>query len=404
MSVEIKMPKLGMTMTKGKIVRWIKEEGDNVAADEPIFAVANDKVTIDVESPAAGVLLKRVADEGDIIPVGDIVAYLGEAGEHIPEAEKNTKAEVLDKTEEKIMKQETDTNKEEQESTAGLRATPAARALAKKLGIKLTEVKAYYKKSRIKKADVEMFNNVPRDVKKYEDEEAPYVDIIPSNIRLVGAERMTENFTNVPHFYLCMKVDVSKMQSMLENAKSQAAELGEKPTFTDVLAWIISRVIKEFPIINSQWNDGKIRQFRDVNFGIATDTPDGLVVPVIQKADSKTFAEIVKERTRVINAARKGALMPDDMSNGTFTLSNLGMFGIKVFQAILNSPECALLTVGAVEDTLSLEYGEVKSVPMIEMSLTCDHRVLDGATGAKFLNRLKEVMEEPAKLLDKNLF
>lgn len=157
-------------------------------------------------------------------------------------------------------------------------------------------------------------------------------------------------------------------------------------------------------MINSQWNDGKIRQFRDVNFGIATDTPDGLVVPVIHQADSKAFGDIVKERSRVISAAREGKLRPEDLMGGTFTLSNLGMFGIDVFQAIINSPECALLTVGTVESELSLDGDSVISTPIMKMSLTCDHRVLDGATGARFLKRMKEVMEEPAKLLDRDLF
>ena len=404
MAVELRMPKLGMTMTKGKIVRWIKSEGDTIEADEPVYAVANDKVTIDVESPEAGVLLKMVAEEGDMVPVGDIVAYIGQAGESIPD-EVSPISEAQDS--EPVSKPATKIAKiSESASASELRATPAARACAKKLGIDLMEVKNRYGKSRIKRADVERYDAEAETetLSAGSSSEPAYVDIVPSDIRMIAADRMTENFMNVPHFYLGMKVDVTKMQEMLEHARRRAEEGQYKPTFTDILVWIISRVIREQPIINSQWNDGKVRQFRDVNFGIATDTSDGLVVPVIHQADSKVFGDIVRERSRVITAAREGKLKPEDLMGGTFTLSNLGMFGIDVFQAIINSPECALLTVGAVESELSLEGDSVKSIPIMKMSLTCDHRVLDGATGARFLKRMKEVMEEPAKLLDRDLF
>ena len=221
----------------------------------------------------------------------------------------------------------------------------------------------------------------------------------PSPIRAVAAERMTANFNEAPHFYLAMEVDVTKLQEMLKGARAKIKEGDIKPTFTDILAWTISRVIKEHPMINSQWAAGKIRQFRDVNFGIAADTPEGLVVPVIHGADTLSFGNIVKERYRLINAARDGKLSMDDMSGGTFTLSNLDNF-----HAILNTPESALLTVGKICDTLVMEGGQIKSKPILKLSLSCDHRVLDGATGAKFLKRLKEVMEEPARLLDKDLF
>lgn len=394
MAVEVKMPKLGMTMTQGKIVRWIKAVGEAVEVEEPIYAVANDKVTIDVESPAAGTIIRISAEEGETVPVGDIVAYIGDADEALDtNDEKATIEAPVEKNEEKIVK-----------NTGDLRATPAARALAKKLGIEIMAVKNYYGKSRIKRADVENYNEVPQAAVTTASAEPEFVDITPSNIRAIAAARMTDNFMNVPHFYLGMKVDVTNMQSMLENARKKVKGEDAKPTFTDVMVWIISRVIKEYPIINSQWNDGKIRQFRDVNFGIATDTPDGLLVPVIKKSDTKSFKDVVADRSDVIGRARDGNLLPDDMLSGTFTLSNLGMFGIDVFQAIINAPECALLSVGTVENELSIENDVIKSTPVMKMSLSCDHRVLDGATGAKFLKRLKDVMENPAKLLDRDLF
>lgn len=402
MATEVKMPKLGMTMTQGKIINWLKAEGDVVSQDEPIFVVENGKVTIDVEAPAAGILLKTVVSEGDIVPVGDIVAYIGEVGEKL--AEENVHSEeniqTMDETPAK--------------SIRTIRATPAAKALAAKLGFDLAAIKDFSQKERLKRADVEAYGEMcekaqeemPQDIAGTQTalSQPSYVDIAPSGIRLIAADRMTANFTTVPHFYLGMKVNVSKMQQMLANARKKTSDSGDKPTFTDVLTWVTAKVIKEYPIVNSQWHEGSVRQFNSVNFGIATDTPSGLLVPVLRKAESRTFEEIVRMRSRMINAAREGRLMPDDMSGGTFTLSNLGMFGIDAFQAILNSPECALLAVGAVENEFFVNDGEIGSMPIMKMSLTCDHRVLDGAVGARFLKRLKDVMEEPAKLLDRDLF
>ena len=408
MATEIRMPKLGMTMTDGKIVEWLKAEGDSVAMDEPIFIVANDKVNIDVESQAEGVLLKIVAEEGDVIPVGDVVAYIGQAGEEIAEggAEKAPEPEA----QEAEAKAEAEQTKEVESTPrdGSLRATPAARALAKKLGVDINAVNEYCGGKRIKKADVEEYDEKKDELAAAGKGTAvlapPYEDIKPTNMKQIVAEKMVANFQEAPHFYLGMNVDATRMNGMLANARAKAKEGDPRPTFTDVMTWIIARVIKEHPMINSQWNDGMIRQFRDVNFGIAADTPDGLIVPVVHGADQMSFNEIVRERSRLITAAREGKLSMDDMYGGTFTLSNLGMFGIDNFHGILNSPECALLTVGAVQNEPFVEDGELKTRPVLKFSLSCDHRVLDGATGARFLKRMKEVMEAPERLLDKDLF
>ena len=386
MASEIRMPKLGMTMTDGKIIEWLKAEGESVALDEPLFIVANDKVNIDVESQAEGVLLKIVAEEGDVIPVGDVVAYVGEVGEEVGEPASGQPAAEA--------------------------KTPAAEPASetpqkkKKRGIDINGVSNYFGGKRIKKNDVLEYeeNASKAPIQAVSEERPPYEDIKPTNMKQIVAEKMVANFQEAPHFYLCMDVDATRMNEMLSNARNKASDDSPRPTFTDVMTWVISRVIKEYPIINSQWHDGMIRQFRDVNFGIAADTPDGLIVPVVHGADKMTFSEIVQERSRLISAAREGKLGIDDMHGGTFTLSNLGMFGIDNFHGILNSPECALLTVGTVQDTLYMEDGELKTKPILKFSLSCDHRVLDGASGARFLKRMKEVMECPERLLDKDLF
>ena len=273
-----------MTMTEGKVMEWYKAVGDNVAADEPLYVVANAKVNIDVESPKEGVLLKILAEEGDVIPVGGIVAYIGQPGDEVPvdntdEAEE--KSENDDKPE-KMQEIESVSPAEIQEE-GELRATPAARALAKKKKINIYDVKRQVGNRRIKRADVENYSEQPVETTTIQFAKLmpEYIDVDPSPIRAVAAERMTANFNEAPHFYLAMEVDVTKLQEMLKGARAKIKEGDIKPTFTDILAWTISRVIKEHPMINSQWAAGKIRQFRDVNFGIAADTPEGTQIRII---------------------------------------------------------------------------------------------------------------------------
>lgn len=407
MAIEVRMPKLGMTMTEGKIVRWMKKEGEFAAAGEALYTVENAKVNIDVEAPEEGTLIKIFAEEGETVPVGQVVAYLGNAGEKIradqPADSQTAESEALPEPESLCG---------EEEEKNIVRATPAARALAKKQGIDMKLITGSGIDGRIKRVDVQQYGQkgveqtACRDVCQAACEVEPaYVDMVPSSIRAAGAQRMAASFTQVPHFYLSTQVDVSKLQQLLRQARGRAGEGTVRPTFTDVLAWFTARVIKEHPLVNSQWiKGGKIRQFTNVNFGIAADTPEGLVVPVIRNADSIGFSQITAERSRLVHAARNQSLTAEDLSDGTFTLSNLGMFDIDVFQGILNAPQAALLTVGAVNSVLKKEGGRIVEQPIMKLCLSCDHRVLDGAAGARFLKRLKAVMEEPMKLLDQNLF
>lgn len=401
MATEVKMPKLGMTMTKGKIISWLFDEGDSISKGESLFSVANDKVNIDVEAPISGTLLEITIKEGEIADVGEVVAYIGEKNECIDT--KNPQQMEEKKVGSSLFRNESGETRKGPMFDKYVKATPVAKAIAKEKNINLSEVKGSGIDGRIKRCDVESYKP---EMKLCEDKKGMnvFTEFSPTEISAMGAAKMVESFKTVPHFYLGMKINVKEAQSILANARNNAELYESKPTFTDILIWMVSRVLVEHPIVNSKWNDGKIIQYSHVNMGIATNTQEGLIVPVIHEADIKGFSQIVAERSRLVEAARNNKLEINDITGGTFTLSNLGMFGIDIFQGILNIPEAALLTVGSVNNVLEKEKGEIVEKPVMKVSLSCDHRVLDGATGAGFLKRLKDVVEDPKKMLDTDLF
>lgn len=409
MATAVKMPKLGMTMTEGRLTRWKKSEGDYVKKGEVLYCVTTDKVNIDIEATEEGVLIKIVCNEGDTVRVGDTVAWIGQESEaaieagNIPGSEDGTEDAKSSKS-----IAENDTDREAvsvppaKDKPAGVRATPAARAYAKQNGVDIRTVSGSGFSGRIRKKDVEEAATWTK-ISEGMDQAWEDIELLP--VQEITARKMTESFTTVPHFYLTIQADASAMIRILEHARASIKGISScRATFTDVLIWILSRVIPGHPRVNSAWMGDKIRIYKRVNIGIAVDTDSGLVVPVIHDSDKKSFSEIAAERERLVGAARKGKLLPDDIAGGTFTMSNLGMFGVNTFQAIVNSPQSALLAVGGISKVLVKEDDNIVEKPLLMMSLSCDHRVLDGAAGARFLKLLKEVMEKPAKLLDADLF
>ena len=374
---EIRMPKLGMTMKEGLITKWEKKEGDFSEAGDILFSVTTDKVNMDVEMPENGYLIKIIHEEWDNVTVGDIIAWIGN--------ENDLKAGFAEDTVSDLHPL--------------LRATPAARAYAKKRKINIDDIHGTGLSGRILRKDVEKATLVqtedymPIIANQWEDIEL-------TQIQKISSERMTSNFMSVPHFYLTIQADVTEIIEAMNNARANDI----KATFTDVLVWMLSRVIIRHPKINASYVNEKIRVFKSVNIGIAANTPKGLLVPVIHNAEKKSFIEIVQERARLISLARENKLLPDDISGGTFTLSNLGMYEINSFQAIINSPESTLLSVGEIIKNLVKTNEGIVEKPFVSMSLSCDHRVLDGVTGARFLKDLKMIIKKPSKLLDENLF
>lgn len=400
MATEVRMPKLGMTMTEGQLMRWEKAEGDPVAQGETLFSINTNKTSADIDAPAAGVLLKILCPEGDTVPVGALVGWIGEAGEALPDAPTSSDGPGTGAAPTAARTPAQDTPRPE---AAGLRATPAARAVARQKGVALAGITGTGPLGRILRKDVEAA--LAAGFTAPAAAAAAYEDITPPPIQKLSAARMTESFAAAPHFYLTIRVEVTAMKAMLGRARAAMAQNPEgRPTFTDVLLWVLSRVIPRHPRVNAEHRGETIRLWRGVNLGIAADTGGGLVVPVLRGANEKSFSEIVAERQRLVAGAREGRLSPDDMAGGTFTVSNLGMYGVSQFQAILNPPQSALLAVGAAEKVPALENGQLVEKEQLTLSLSCDHRVLDGVAGAKFLQELKAVMEKPDRLLDAHLF
>ena len=381
MATNITMPKLGMTMTEGTITSWEKKEGDEIKKGETLLWVTTDKVNVEIEAPETGVLLSIKVDSGEKAAVGQIIGIIGEMGEESYEDCEKGQPEKEDM----YIGPQMDLSKK-------VRATPAARIAASKHCVDINRIKGTGISGRILKDDVDKY--VVGLASKSGENGNAWRDVDLSEIENVSASRMTESFANVPHFYLVAKAHTGKMNEMLQTAREKMLKKGApKATFTDVLIWMLSRVIPRHQRVNAQWlGNGKIRIFEDVNIGIAVATHKGLLVPIIKRSGNMSFDQIVTERAKLVERARNGKLMPDDMAGGTITVSNLGMYGIDMFNGIINTPQSALLAVGGIDDG------------MITMSLSLDHRVIDGAAGAEFLKDLKEIMENPEKLLDEYLF
>jgi len=388
---KITMPKLGETMEEGEIIKWLKEEGEKVEKGEPLLEIATDKANMEVESPETGYLRKIVAKEGEKVPVTEIIAYLTDSmEEEIPSVE--GKAEVIQG------KRESETAFEEKREER-VKASPLARKLARERGIDLTKIRGTGPGGRIVKEDV---------LRALEEKEAASVvekvaareEFSLSRVEKIMAERMEESKREIPHFYLTVEVDFSEVVKLRGDLLEEFEE--EKKvhlTYTDFIIKACARALKKFPKVNSHYKDGKIITFSNVNLGLAVARENGLVVPVIKDADKKDIFEIAGKREELVKKAVDDKLSLEDIEGGTFTLSNLGMMGIKNFMAIINPPQVCILATGKIEEKVIANEEEIVVAPVMEMTLSCDHRVVDGYLGSKFLQEVKKGLEKPALLL-----
>ena len=390
MPADVIMPALGMAQETGKILRWLKSEGDPVVKGEPLMEVETDKVTVDIEAPADGTLAGVRAHEGDDVPVGEVVAVVLAAGEEAP---------VLATTEPKLVR--------EVEAVAasppvGIAppprrtgrplASPKARRLAQARGIAIEALAGSGPNGAVVAADVEAAAAPARGNGAAAPQRRE-----PGTVWRVMAERMTQSWQTVPHFYLRRTVDASRLESWRAAARSRPG--CEKLSHTDLLVRIAAEALRRHPNVNATWSDGAVDLLDAVNVGIAVAIDDGLVVPVVHSADRLTLSELVARRQELVAAARAGRLRLDDVSGGTFTVSNLGMYGVDSFDAIVNTPQAAILAVGRIRETLVLRGGEPGAGRVLDLSLSFDHRVVDGARGAEFLDTLASLVEEPAGLV-----
>ncbi len=416
MPTNVIMPALEMAQETGKILRWLKADGASVTKGEPIMEIETDKVTVEIESPASGILSNITAREGDVIPVGQTIAWVLGIGESVPNvapavqsgrtipkaieisaspvAKRIAEEHEIDLAQVKpsggrIEKADVQSYIEKTKDLIGLQnlsgltpASPKARRLASERGVDISALRGSGPDGAVIAADISVaLPTIPSPI---------------STIWRVMAERMTTSWTTVPHFFLVRDVDASRLIAWRTSAQKHATA---KITFTDLLVKLIAHTLRDHPQVNASWCADTIQLHDAINLGIATALDTGLIVPVIHAAETLGIAEIATQRADLVARAQTGKLRPADITGGTFTLSNLGMYGVDAFNAIINSPQAAILAVGRIADRVIAFNGQPAVRSMVTLTLSCDHRAVDGARGAKFLNDLANLIEEPLGLL-----
>jgi pyruvate dehydrogenase E2 component (dihydrolipoamide acetyltransferase) len=391
MATTVVMPKLGLTMTEGQIEKWLKQEGDHVEKGEPLVEIITEKINFQYESPASGILRKILHHEGETVPVTTPIAIIAEEGEAVAEGER-VKPEVPVEVPMPAAVQ-----RESREPSKRIFVSPIARRMAQEKGIDLSSIKGSGPMGRIIKMDVlkAAEKGVTPPMQK------PSERLIPlKGIRRIIAKRMTESFQNIPHFYLSLEIDMTSCLTLHEQLREEVERRTQlRLTLTDILVKVTASALKDHPIINSRIEGDQIHLIEEINIGVAIALDDGLIVPVIHRADQKSLTEIASTLRDLTQKAKEGKLSLQEVGGGTFTLSNMGMLGIDKFNAIINPPECSILGVGRTVDKPVFHGGEIKVRPMAWFTLSSDHRIVDGATAALFLNHIKKLVENPPLLL-----
>ncbi len=417
----ITMPLLSDTMTEGVIAEWNFKVGDTIKSDDSIADVETDKATMEVTAYADGTLLYVGLEKGEAAKVNDIIAIVGPAGTDITPLLKKkkaskpaeTKAAVKEAGAKEEAKPAESSAPQESSDDSRIKASPLARKMAKEKGINLNEVKGSAEGGRIIKRDIENYTPSTKpatsvvapaaekaaqatiSIPQFIGEER-YTEKPVSQMRKVIAKRLSESLFTAPHFYLTVKVD-------MENAIAARVKMNEtspiKLSFNDIVVKAVAVALKQHPNVNSSWRGDTIRYNEHVNIGVAIAVEDGLLVPVVRFADGKSLSHISAEVKDFAQRAKAKKLQPADWEGSTFTVSNLGMFGIDQFTAIINSPDACILAVGGIQEVPVVKNGAVVPGNIMKLTLSCDHRTVDGATGAAFLQTLKSLIEEPVRLL-----
>jgi pyruvate dehydrogenase E2 component (dihydrolipoamide acetyltransferase) len=400
MATEIKLPRLGQGMESGTIVKWLKSEGDQVEKGEPLYELDTDKVTQEVEADASGVLLKIAVPEGEV-PVGRTIAVIGDQGEEVEVKTEEAPAKPEQKPAAAPAPEQVTEIKEQAATANGrIKASPLARRIARERGIELSAVAGTGPEGRVLAEDVERATagaaQAPVAAAPLPVAEDVEVEQL-SSMRKTIARRLTEAW-QAPVFQLGITVDMGRALDVRRRLVEIHGD-GAKPTISDLLTKICAAALMRHRAVNALYRGDAIELHPTANIGIAVAIPNGLVVPVIRNCERKTIAEIAADRAAVVDRARSGKLQQADLDGGTFTISNLGMFGIERFIAVLNPPQAAILAVGSTEERPVVVDGDVVVRPRMELTLTCDHRAIDGATGAQFLGDVKAFLEEPGLAL-----
>jgi pyruvate dehydrogenase E2 component (dihydrolipoamide acetyltransferase) len=424
---DVAMPRLSDSMEEGTILKWLKSDGDEIKRGEELVEIETDKANMTYEADQEGVL-KIVAQEGDTLPVGETIAQIGAGGDGAkPDTAEEAPAEeqpeeggagAAEEEVERVKQPEPVATKEEEPEPEGegngrVKASPIARRMAKDLGVELSSVRGTGPGGRIVKSDVEAAaqdGEKPKEEKK-EEEAAPQPvaagdgtsgrgattteDL--TRLQQTIARRMAESKATAPEFVITCEVD---MDAAVEFRKQLKAASGDNPapSFNDFVVKSSALALTEFPRANGAYRDGKFELYSRVNVGIAVAGQDALIVPTIFDADSKSLGQISRDARGLAERVRAGQITPPELSSGTFSVSNLGMFGIKRFTAVINPPQAAILAVGEMTPRAVVRDGEIEVRSIMELTLTCDHRILYGADAAQFLGRIRERLENPLSL------
>ncbi|HUZ99532.1 MAG TPA: dihydrolipoamide acetyltransferase family protein [Gaiellaceae bacterium] len=395
MATEVKLPRLGQGMESGTIVRWLKSEGEQVAKGEPLYELDTDKVTQEVEAEASGVLLKIAIPEGEV-EVGRTIAFIGKEGESVAAVEAPAApAPKAEPASNKLLQPEPE-RVSEPTTNGRIKASPLARRLARERGIDLSSIQGTGPDGRIVAQDVE----TPAPAASRAPAPVAAIGEVTSqpltNIRKTIARRLTEAWT-VPVFTLTVSADMTRANQLVASRRELDPDV--RVTVTDLLTRVCAQALARHPEMNVQYTEDALLSFPNANVGIAVAAPQGLVVPVVHNAEQLTLVQIAQKRGDLVARARDSKLRAEDIDGGTFTISNLGMFDVDQFVAVLNPPQASILAVGVTREQVVPRDGELVVVPLMTMTLTCDHRAVDGATGAEFLKTVKAFLEFPGLAL-----
>ncbi|HNR33009.1 MAG TPA: dihydrolipoamide acetyltransferase family protein [Candidatus Hydrogenedentes bacterium] len=440
---EVRMPKMGQTVEEAPIVQWFKSEGDRVAAGDPLFSIQTDKAEVECESPASGVLRKILLEPGVEVPVLTVIALIGEPDEALPDlsqygvspgaapapsasetpqpvavsplaavsatpaapAAAAVQAPVSPRARKKAAELGVDAARLAGSGVGGrvieadvtaaagaaasVRATPVARRVAAQAGVNLAAVAGTGSRGKIMKDDVLRAREMPATPGP---QLAPAVSgdgvrrIPLTPMRRIIAQRMSESKYAAPHYYVTVEVDMGAIKALRER-------LPFKASFNDLVLFATVRALREFPHVNARWAGDAIEEVADVNLGVAVAMPNGLVVPVVRQAQHLSLEGLAQAAKTLVEKTKTNKLLPDDYTGNTFTVSNMGVFGVESFTAIINQPDSAIIAVGAITDRVVAREGGIHVRPMMKMTMSSDHRVIDGAVAAQFMGRLKQILE-----------
>jgi pyruvate dehydrogenase E2 component (dihydrolipoyllysine-residue acetyltransferase) len=428
MATKVHMEALSPTMEEGQLVQWLKSEGDAVSSGDVIAEIETDKATMELVARGDGLLRKIFLEAGGTAEVGAVIAVIADEGEDISDIEGvSGGAAAAAATSEAEPAPAAPTASADAPAAAApgppevaapaapaapappattgrVKASPLARRLADEMGVDIRRVPGSGPGGRIVKRDVEAARESglaapAAGAAVWTSDEAEYEDIPTSQMRKTIAKRLVTSIGPVPTFYLTMDVDMGRVVEARRSINGMLEREGRKVSINDILLKAVAAALRVHPNCNAQWHDGFVRRFNAVHIGVAVAIDDGLITPVIRNAHAKGLVQISEEVRELAGRAREKKLMPDEYMGSTFSLSNLGMFGIQEFTAIINPPEAGILAVGGIEETPVVVDGEVVVRPRMKITMSCDHRVIDGAQGSRFLQTLKGMLEEPTAIL-----